>query len=171
MRSICYISKVHLISSDGTIMPDVKDIQESDPDLTENPVLLISAGAKRVLTSWLQKHRKLEKMEGTSACLRQNEEVRNEPSRLASSISFKWLSTDMPTKRSSSHRNSYNIREDAESNLLQEKEELSLKSCPVEKYEDDWRYLAVTGFLVKHFNSRFVFFSMFFFLCYSFLKI
>ncbi|XP_022998382.1 WD repeat-containing protein 6 isoform X2 [Cucurbita maxima] len=154
VRSICYISEVHMISSDGTIMPDVKDIQESDPDLTENPVLLISAGAKRVLTSWLQKHRKLEKMEGTSACLRQNEEVRNEPSRLASSISFKWLSTDMPTKRSSSHRNSYNIREDAESNLLQEKEELSLKSCPVEKYEDDWRYLAVTGFLVKHFNSR-----------------
>ncbi|KAG6606915.1 WD repeat-containing protein 6, partial [Cucurbita argyrosperma subsp. sororia] len=165
VRSICYISKVHLISSDVTIMPDVKDIQESDPDLTENPVLLISAGAKRVLTSWLQKYRKLEKMEGTSACLRQNEEVRNEPSRLASSISFKWLSTDMPTKRSSSHRNSYNRREDeakssysinpdAESNLLQEKEELSLKSCPVEKYEDDWRYLAVTGFLVKHFNSR-----------------
>lgn len=171
MRFICYISKVHLISSDGTIMPDVKDIQEYASNYKENPILLISAGAKRVLTSWLQKHRKLEKMERTNACL-QHGKVRYEPSELSSSVSFKWLSTDMPTKNSSSHRNSYSKRKDeantassinpdAESKLLQEKEELRLRSFPIEKYEDDWRYLAVTGFLVRQFNSRCVFSHVF----------
>ncbi|XP_038903665.1 uncharacterized protein LOC120090197 isoform X2 [Benincasa hispida] len=166
VRSICYISNVHLILSDGTIIPDEKNTQESDSDDREDPILLISAGAKRVLTSWLQKHRKLEKMERTNACLQHNGKVSSEPSGFASSISFKWLSTDMPIKNSTSHRNSFNtmkdeatigssINSDAESKLLQEKEELRLKSCPAEKYEDDWRYMAVTGFLVKHFNSRF----------------
>ncbi|XP_022934499.1 uncharacterized protein LOC111441655 isoform X2 [Cucurbita moschata] len=166
VRSICYISKVHLISSDETIVPDVKDIQESDSDDREDPILLISAGAKRVLTSWLQKHRKLEKMERTNGCLQHNGEVSCEPSGFVSSISFKWLSTDMPTKNSTSHRNSFNTRKDeatvassinpdAEFKFLQEKEELRLKSFSIEKYEDDWRYMAVTGFLVKHLNSKF----------------
>ncbi|XP_008447447.2 uncharacterized protein LOC103489892 isoform X1 [Cucumis melo] len=164
VRSLCYISNVHLISSNGTITPDAKDTQESDLDDREDPVLLISAGAKRVLTSWLQKHRKLEKI--ANACLHHNAKVSCEPSGFATSISFKWLSTDMPTKNSTCHRNSFNtmkdeattgssINPDAESKLLQEKEESSLKSCSVEKYEDDWRYMAVTGFLIKHFNSRF----------------
>lgn len=173
MRSICYISKVHLISSDGTILPDVKDIQESDSDDRENPTLLISAGAKRVLTSWLQTHRKPEKIEGTNACSRHNGKVNYKASGFASSISFKWLSTDMPTKNSTSHGNSINTRKDeattassinpdAESKSLQEKEDLRLKSCPVEKSEDDWRYMAVTAFLVRHFSSRCVFFPMFF---------
>ena len=174
VRSICYISKVHLISSDETIVPDVKDIQESDSDDREDPILLISAGAKRVLTSWLQKHRKLEKMERTNGCLQHNGEISCEPSGFVSSISFKWLSTDMPTKNSTFHRNSFNTRKDeatvassinpdAESKFLQEKEELRLKSFSIEKYEDDWRYMAVTGFLVKHLNSKFVFFPMYFF--------
>lgn len=180
MRSLCYISNVHLISSNGTITPDAKDTQESDLDDREDPVLLISAGAKRVLTSWLQKHRKLEKI--ANACLHHNAKGSCEPSGFPTSISFKWLSTDMPTKNSTSRRNSFNtmqdeattgssINPDAESKSLQEKEELSLTSCSVEKYEDDWRYMAVTGFLVKHFNSRFVLFPIFFFFIVTFLNL
>nr|GEX46851.1 hypothetical protein [Tanacetum cinerariifolium] len=94
-------------------------------DDQENQFLLISAGAKRVLSSWKRK---------------------------ISSISFQWLSSDFTTrnsgknlKESNKEKTNGNIDNGLTCSLTQEKNEL----CCTDSLENDLRYMAVTAFLVK----------------------
>ncbi|WCJ22639.1 Transducin family protein / WD-40 repeat family protein [Euphorbia peplus] len=165
VRSICFVSKMHIISSDRSNLYDWRSKQEE----RDNPFLLISVGAKRVLTSWLLRDRGLDKK---AHPLIEHDGDGNEYMAhmgASSSMSFKWLSTDMPAKNSSTLRKAKNMEKigglneniagmEAEAKSrspLQEQGETELKSSPND--EDDWRYMAVTAFLVKCTGSRLAF--------------
>lgn len=60
VRSICCVSKLHIIPSATTKVPDGRSEHNAADEDKDNPILLISVGAKRVLTSWLLKSRKLD---------------------------------------------------------------------------------------------------------------
>ncbi|XP_027188627.1 uncharacterized protein [Cicer arietinum] len=168
VRSICCVSKLHTIPSATTDVPDRRSELDAADEDEDNPTLLISVGAKRVLTSWLLKHRRLNnKIDYITDNQQNSKEVHDQfLSRLSSSMTFQWLSTDMPTKYSTTHRyadnnvrkvaavaeNVSNIKIDAEpGSLISERETVNLVR---DKHEDDWRYLAVTAFLVKCAGSR-----------------
>ncbi|KAI9182295.1 hypothetical protein LWI28_023964 [Acer negundo] len=105
VKSICCASEIHVIYSVVNKIYEKINRQKADSEDKENPFLLISVGAKRVLTSWLLRNRKMDKVNETPDG-QNHDRVGNgyEPSvRESSSLSFQWLSTDMPTKNSSIH--------------------------------------------------------------------
>lgn len=117
----------------------------------ENPFLLISVGAKRVLTTWLLRKRKLRK---------QNDDLMTvDPY----SMTFQWLSSDMPAGKAkpqiknvnngsnlglNNNAGPANKKEDHSANNVS-KDEVDLMDSPDDAYENDFRYMAVTAFLVK----------------------
>uniref|UniRef100_A0A5B7C8Q1 WD repeat-containing protein 6 n=1 Tax=Davidia involucrata TaxID=16924 RepID=A0A5B7C8Q1_DAVIN len=170
VRSICCVSKIHTIAADLTGMPNGINIQNVALDDRENPFLLISVGAKQVLTSWKRKNRMRDiKEEALADGLDNRTGYGFKPSSgIISSMSFQWLSTDMPIKYCSTHEmrennedevgaaeNVSGINSDAPSESpFPENRKMESKSCLRVKYENDWRYLAVTAFLVKVAYSR-----------------
>ncbi|KAL1816485.1 hypothetical protein DCAR_0520886 [Daucus carota subsp. sativus] len=133
VRSICCVSKMNLYVADSTTLPSGMILEDVD-----SPLLLISVGAKRVLTAWKQNLRK---------ALPYGEDNKTKSdfsykSELSTSMPFKWLSTDMPIRSSNSRGNKNNTENMDSVDLLGD------------KYENDWRYLAVTAFLVKSPDSR-----------------
>jgi len=165
VRSICCVSKVHTISSDMGDAPDGRNELNAAVENKDNPTLLISVGAKRVLTSWILKNRRLDikndflinhqyKSEGVDDCFL---------SSLSSSMTFQWLSTDMPAKYSITHDTPKNNVEkivggaenvshtNNDAGMISES---GMANLIRDKHEDDWRYLAVTAFLVRCSGSR-----------------
>lgn len=165
MRSICSVSKIHVFSADMTNITDGREGRNSFEEDKEFPFLLISVGAKRVLTSWLLRNRKLNKTEDSLAGKQHNatgnDGLPEVPS--SSSVTFQWLSTDMPPKYSSSNKFSENNKKingaaqntsSVKADVDTKEGNMQLKSYNRDKCEDDWRYLAVTAFLVKYAGSR-----------------
>ncbi|KAJ1412523.1 WD40/YVTN repeat-like-containing domain superfamily [Sesbania bispinosa] len=167
VRSICCVSKLHTISSDTSDVPDGRSKLNAAAEDKDNPILLISVGAKRVLTSWLLKNRRLDNKNNFLTDHQYNsKEVDDQVlSSLSSSMTFQWLSTDMPAKYSITHKypennvekvvgvaeNVSNTKIDAgPRSLFSERGMMDVR----DKHEDDWRYLAVTAFLVKCAGSR-----------------
>ncbi|XP_062084393.1 uncharacterized protein LOC133790668 isoform X2 [Humulus lupulus] len=163
VRSICYTSKIHMISSDLAKSTTARNEDDVFGENIENPFLLISVGAKRVLTSWLLRNRNLYKTESALAGEQHKATGNGNSSEVSSSMSFQWLSTDMPPKYSSSDKYTKSIGKGIglvenlsgmKADEGTEDGKMELKSCPRDKCEDDWRYLAVTAFLVKCAGSR-----------------
>ncbi|XVE77500.1 hypothetical protein DITRI_Ditri13aG0067600 [Diplodiscus trichospermus] len=164
VRSICFLSKTHIIASDLSNMPGLEKGQNATSDSKQNPFLLVSVGAKRVLTSWLLRNRRLDENEEIYPGQKHDRcGAGYKPTvEHCSSMSFRWLSTDMPMKRPinggrekivSTAENVSSLDNDADTgSTFTEKGES--KTCLENKYEDDWRYLAVTAFLVKSSGSR-----------------
>ncbi|XP_039161352.1 WD repeat-containing protein 6 isoform X2 [Eucalyptus grandis] len=170
VRSICCVSNIHTTSS-GTSVSDVKGIENLPKDVKGtlmedecNPSLLISVGAKRVLTSWLLRRRKQDGKEDDVTDLQEAENSSLPSSAGSSTFSFQWLSTDMPVKYSVPSKKPGSIKKligVSDTNvrcksLLPDSEALQSKVSAVDKNEDDWRYLAVTAFLVRHSGSRLI---------------
>ena len=150
VRSICCVSKLHIIASDADSLPDERDELNAAIEDKDNPSLLISVGAKRVLTSWLLKNRSLDNKDDTHVDQHFNSKGDGDPilSSLSSSMTFQWLSTDMPAKYSSTHK----YPEDDGKKVVSIAE--SGMGLIRDSHEDDWRYLAVTSFHVKCAGSR-----------------
>ncbi|XP_055962170.1 uncharacterized protein LOC126688213 isoform X2 [Mercurialis annua] len=155
VRSLCFVSKTHIIPSFTTNFSDGRNKQHAFEEDNENLLLLISVGAKRVLTSWLLRDRRLNKKGNPSANQDDNENGNMHSMGSSPSVSFKWLTTDMPAKSCSSRKikdtdNTASSENDVESrSLLQENRDRESKGRLDDKDEDDWRYLAVTVFLVS----------------------
>lgn len=170
VRSICFVSEINQISAVVDNVSEEINRQNGVAEDKENPFLLISVGAKRVLTSWLLRHRGIDEMEETTVESKYNRNGNDLELSLgaSSSLSFQWLSTDMPTKNSSTHgkkkdmkkvdhitRNIASMNANAKTgSISSESREREAKAFLGDKYEDDWRYLAVTAFLVKCPGSR-----------------
>ncbi|KAK2364819.1 notchless protein [Trifolium repens] len=164
VRSICCVSKLHIIPSVTSNVPDEGSELIAANEDKDNPTLLISVGAKRVLTSWLLKSKRDNKTDLLTDNQHNSKEVDDQIlSNLSSSMTFQWLSTDMRTKHSTTRRyaenkivgvaeNGSNIKVGAEPGSLVS--EGGVMNLARDKYEDDWRYLAVTAFLVKCAGSR-----------------
>lgn len=163
VRSICYVSKISILLSDMTGYLNVRTCDNEATENRETPALLISVGAKRVLTSWLLRNRKVDKKEEI-VCDLQHDNTGNGNTCLSPespSMSFQWLSTDMPAKYSSIQKVPKNIEKRVDqagdvSDGIDAASEKGNKELNLikDKYEDDWRYMAVTAFLVKCVNSR-----------------
>ncbi|XVF32972.1 hypothetical protein REPUB_Repub17cG0128500 [Reevesia pubescens] len=166
VRSICFVSRTHIIPSDVSSIPGLGKGQNATSDCKQDPCLMVSVGAKRVLTSWLLRNRRLDEKEEIYPGHKSNrcETGYKSTVKQCSSMSFRWLSTDMPIKSPSTGgrekivstpQNVSSLNNDAKTgSAFTEKGETESKTCPGNKYEDDWRYLAVTAFLVKCAGSR-----------------
>ncbi|OVA13542.1 WD40 repeat [Macleaya cordata] len=169
VRSICFVSKIYTATIDQTCMTKACR-SDASPDDRDNQFLLISVGAKRVLTSWLLQNRRSGNKEETlvNDPLMKTVDKPNPLSRAFSSMSFQWLSTDMPSKFSSTYKRGENTQDDVghgedasnkgsvapSRSPFTENSELEFKSGLMDKNENDWRYLAVTAFLVKGADCR-----------------
>lgn len=175
VRSICFVSEIHMVASEDTDIPDGRSRQTAGAGSGENPFLLISVGAKRVLTSWLlrnRKHKDQQHSETGNGCKPSSGE--------SSSMSFQWLSTDMPARYSSSDYYPEDLEKvvgatehvdntkDGARSFFPGKGKMGITSG----FEDDWRYLAVTAFLVKCAGSRLEeIITIFYFLNYFLLQL
>ncbi|KAA3462396.1 putative WD repeat-containing protein isoform X1 [Gossypium australe] len=165
VRSICFVSNTHIIPSDVSSTPGLEKGQNDTSDGKQNPCLLVSVGAKRVLTTWLLRNRSLNEEEEIYPEQKLNRrETGCKPTvKQCSSMSFRWLSTNMPIrspsmegreKTVSAANKISSLDSDAKTGSTFIEKEGTKSTCLVNKYEDDWRYLAVTAFLVKCASSR-----------------
>ncbi|XP_028791484.1 uncharacterized protein LOC114747332 [Neltuma alba] len=167
VRSLCCVSKLHIISSRATNLCDERGEPNAAIEDQDNPILLISVGAKRVLTSWILKNRRLDNKKDIPVDQQYTSDGNDGEfwSNFSSSLTFQWLSTDMPAKYASTRKNPENdakkVVESAE-NAYDAKIDVKPGSLLPEramdlvrdKHDDDWRYLAVTAFHVKCAGSR-----------------
>ncbi|GAB2262785.1 hypothetical protein Droror1_Dr00003782 [Drosera rotundifolia] len=155
VRSLCFVSKIHSIERNASHADD-----DTSRDDVDNLFLLISVGAKRVLTTWLLKNRQPIEESASNVDMNHVSEALNRSTGYDSSMSFKWLSTDMPKKSVQSKKISNNCSKSVklskpvpgvEPDSVNKGEKLK---CFVDTYDDDCRYLAVTAFHVKLSDSR-----------------
>ncbi|KAK4379806.1 hypothetical protein RND71_001668 [Anisodus tanguticus] len=127
----------------------------------EDCSLLISVGAKRVVTAWKQKS-KMRIREGTldTECNIKNDLHFHGSLSSASflSTSFQWLSTDMASRERNHGKQQSNQKvsgtvENGGSFSSEDKRSYSEPRVP-DIFENDWRYLAVTAFLVQAAGTR-----------------
>ncbi|XP_047325939.1 uncharacterized protein LOC124929581 isoform X2 [Impatiens glandulifera] len=145
VRSLCFASKVHKVAADVITTPyDTSRLNVSFED-RENISLLISVGAKRVLTSWKQR-KNIGVLDTVS--VDGNERAAKSLSK-SSSMSFQWLSTDMPAKHCSTREIKVYPKKEIKADENVENSKVESQSCNTYVSEDDWRYLAVTAFLVE----------------------
>ncbi|XP_019250971.1 PREDICTED: uncharacterized protein LOC109229873 isoform X2 [Nicotiana attenuata] len=145
VRSIFFVSRLHRMVLDENDMPDSVNSEKGFLEDPEDLSLLISVGAKRVVTAWKQKS-KMRIREGTfdPEC-----NIRND---------FQWLSTDMPTRERNHGKlqNNKKISEMVENDgsLPSEDKRSYSEPCVPDICENDWRYLAVTAFLAQVAGTR-----------------
>ncbi|KAI3449343.1 hypothetical protein Pfo_006008 [Paulownia fortunei] len=170
VRSICSVSKMHIFMSDSIGVPNVVYRQNGTLE-DRDPLILISVGAKRVVTAWKQMITMSNKRVDTICSEIDNKNENNitgSSTATMSSVSFQWLSTDMPFKHTSyvKRQNTVEVFEKAEDLTMTTSDAISIESlsskyrkmepnlCPEDNHENDWRYLDVTAFLVKETGSR-----------------
>ncbi|XP_042476563.1 uncharacterized protein LOC122058127 isoform X2 [Macadamia integrifolia] len=166
VRSLCFLSKIHITTGNQSEVSNERDGCSFALDNRDDQCLLISVGAKRVLTAWLLcDNGSNNKEEFLDDGAKENSSI---PSRALPSMSFQWLSSDIPSKFSSTHRRMKNSDEKIGrvKNALNKSSsstsrsncaeilDVDSKFCFGDKNENDWRYLAVTAFLVKGSNCR-----------------
>ncbi|XP_065001018.1 uncharacterized protein LOC135634570 isoform X1 [Musa acuminata AAA Group] len=162
VRSICFIPKIYTF---GSQIHNTSNgcAYHTSANSNEDKLLLLSVGSKQVLTSWVLRNSTAENRES---------KYLSDPSKFQfSSVSFQWLSTHMPQKFANSRRKvakpiklseegscseKTSIESDQISRLMSSECRKDKHDCTfVDQIDNDWRYLAVTGFLLKHVNSRF----------------
>lgn len=148
VRSVCCVSTMHIIAADTPNVSETRG-QDSAVDDSESPCLLISVGAKRVLTSWLLRNGRTTKKEESLVSDSGDDRASSD----VSSVTFQWLATDMPTKSKKTQKSPKldGVEEDTSVNVTESR---SNSYQGRENYEDDWRYMASTAFLVKCVGSR-----------------
>ncbi|CAN6470401.1 unnamed protein product [Victoria cruziana] len=130
------------------------------PCAIEEPLLLISAGAKRVLTCWIHNS----EIGDTSAEENGHDLNSSAEHKL---MTFHWLCNHVPSKFSSTHKK-LETGEEALGNVedislddsriakpfVAQNVEPRLKHVLHKESENDWRYLSVTAFVVKSVDSK-----------------
>ncbi|KAG6412590.1 hypothetical protein SASPL_125273 [Salvia splendens] len=171
VRSICAVSKMHVF------MPDPSNIRNVVYRQTgivngRDPFILISVGAKRVVTAWKQTVTTIKnRVDAISSEMNKNNENNSSDSSAAtmSSLSFQGLSTDMPLRHNSNmkRQDSNNVSETPEDGIVTASNAIPCESVspecrntepnlyPVDNFDNDWRYLDVTAFIVREAGSRF----------------
>ncbi|XP_075524062.1 uncharacterized protein LOC142556499 isoform X1 [Primulina tabacum] len=163
VRSIACVSESFMFIPDG-----VCENTEAFED-QENIFILISVGAKRVITAWKQTTG-MSKIPFDTQSSESNKIVGNNFTSSFTaetpSLSFQWLSTDMPLKLSTYGKiqNTKKVHGTAENLSLMtvgiiSGESLSSKYRKTDlnledNHENDWRYLGASAFLVKDARSR-----------------
>ncbi|VFQ88926.1 unnamed protein product [Cuscuta campestris] len=158
VRSLCTLSKIHRILLKATDVSESVHRQMGNSEDQDNLVILVSVGAKRVMTAWKQKPRSIYETIESQCCEHDNkggDTSRGSPSsKHFSLLSFQWLSSDMPARKNNClHENTKNIIEAVENDTPLSSEDKKMES-KLDRCENDWRYLAVTAFLAKGSGSK-----------------
>ncbi|XP_060217545.1 uncharacterized protein LOC132644899 isoform X2 [Lycium barbarum] len=161
VRSIFFVSRLHRMVLDANDIPESVNSENWFLEDSEDCSLLISVGAKRVVTAWKQKS-KVRIREGTldTECNIKND-LHFDGSLSSApflSTSFQWLSTDMPTRERNHGKQQNNKKvsgtlENGGSFSSEDKRSYS-EPCVPDIFENDWRYLAVTAFFVQVAGTR-----------------
>ncbi|KAF8780362.1 hypothetical protein HU200_001473 [Digitaria exilis] len=147
VRATCFIPKTYTITdkscnySSNGISDDV-----SVENMAET-FLLISVGSKQVLTAWILQPR----IENGQVCLDGLDVNSKQSSKNLESgdlvMSFQWLTTHTPPKLPGNRLKASHIKQSGEegnSSVVQP------NLGVMDHMENDWRYLSVTAFLLKH---------------------
>lgn len=156
VRSICSLSKIHRIMLKATDTSERVQRGMGNLEDQENLLLLISVGAKRVITAWKQKIRSIDQRIESQYCKHDNRDGStshgSSSSKKFSPLLFQWLSSDMPIRNNNCKReNTQKIIEADENDQPLPSKGRKIESKPylLDRCENDWRYLAVTAFLAK----------------------
>ncbi|XP_039780364.1 uncharacterized protein LOC120647591 isoform X3 [Panicum virgatum] len=146
VRATCFIPRTYTIT-DKSCNYSLNDI--SDNIALENKdetFLLISVGSKQVLTTWILQPR----IENGQVCLNGLDVDSKQSSKNLESgdlaMSFQWLTTHMPPKLTRNRLKAGHIKHSEEGNSSVVQPNLGV----MDHMENDWRYLSVTAFLLKH---------------------
>ncbi|XP_057790304.1 uncharacterized protein LOC131007161 isoform X2 [Salvia miltiorrhiza] len=172
VRSICSVSKMHVFMPNPFNIPNEVYRENGTLD-SRDPFILISVGAKRVVTAWKQTittgKNRVDAMCGDMDKKDENNSTGSSAATV-SSLSFQWLSTDMPLRYNNTSikgQNTKDVSETPEDDTVTAADAIPCESfspkCrntgpnlyPEDNLENDWRYLDVTAFLVKEAGSRF----------------
>ncbi|CAL4937260.1 unnamed protein product [Urochloa decumbens] len=148
VRATCFIPKTYIItdkSCNYSLNGISDDIAVENKDRT---FLLISVGSKQVLTTWILQPRIAD---SGQACLSSLDvDSKQSPKNLESgdlAMSFQWLTTHMPPKLTRNRLKEGHIEQSGqEGNSAVVQPNLGV----MDLMENDWRYLSVTAFLLKH---------------------
>ncbi|CAL4920368.1 unnamed protein product [Urochloa decumbens] len=148
VRATCFIPKTYIItdkSCNYSLNGISDDIAVENKDKT---FLLISVGSKQVLTTWILQPRIAE---SGQACLSSLDvDSKQSPQNLESgdlAMSFQWLTTHMPPKLTRNRLKEGHIKQSGqEGNSSAVQPDMGV----MDHMENDWRYLSVTAFLLKH---------------------
>lgn len=149
VRSVCFVSKMHIFMPNSFATPNEVYGQNGASE-DENPSILISVGAKRVVTAWKQivqmNNQKLD-LPCDDVNLKSENNLNGSSTTTLSSFSFQWLSTDMPHKYTNFVNRNKEFAADDHNTTTSD-------ATSSDHLENDWRYLDVTAFLVKEPGSR-----------------
>ncbi|KAL6847615.1 hypothetical protein ACP4OV_022641 [Aristida adscensionis] len=141
IRATCFIHRTYTFTDGSSSGSSNAAVLENK----ENTSLLISVGSKQVLTAWILLPRVAENRQVNLSGLDEDSKQSSENGDVA--MSFQWLSTHMPPKLS---RNRFKAGlakqhfEEGNSSVVQP------NLGVMDQMENDWRYLSVTAFLLKH---------------------
>ncbi|KAM0907272.1 hypothetical protein ACQ4PT_016234 [Festuca glaucescens] len=145
VRDTCFITKTYTLldkscnssGSSGNILVENE----------ETTFLLISVGSKQVLTTWILQPRIAENRQVCSGGLDLDSKQSSECSDNGdSAVTFQWLSTHMPPKLTTNRRKTGHVKQNFEEGNSSAQPNLAI----MDQMENDWRYLSVTAFLLKH---------------------
>jgi hypothetical protein len=145
VRDTCFIAKTYTLldkscnssGSSGNILVENED----------TTFLLISVGSKQVLTTWILQPRIAENRQGCSGGLDLDTKQSLECSDNGdSALTFQWLSTHMPPKLTTNRLKAGHVKRNFEEGNSSAQPNLAI----MDQMENDWRYLSVTAFLLKH---------------------
>jgi hypothetical protein len=145
VRDTCFIAKTYtLIDKSCNSSGSSGNILIENEDTT---FLLISVGSKQVLTTWILQPRIAENRQGCSGGLDLDTKQSLECSDNGdSSLTFQWLSTHMPPKLTTNRLKAGHVKQNFEEGNSSAQPNLAI----MDQMENDWRYLSVTAFLLKH---------------------
>ncbi|KAM0926475.1 hypothetical protein ACQ4PT_003535 [Festuca glaucescens] len=145
VRDTCFITKTYTLidkscnssGSSGNILVENE----------ETTFLLISVGSKQVLTTWILQPRIVENRQvcsgGRDLDSKQSAECSDNGD---SAVTFQWLSTHMPPKLTTNRLKAVHVKQNFEEGNSSAQPNLAI----MDQMENDWRYLSVTAFLLKH---------------------
>jgi WD repeat-containing protein 6 len=152
VRDTCFIPKTYTLADklcNGSSNGIPEDIVLENNDDT---FLLISVGSKQVLTTWILQPRIAGNRRG---CVRGDDVDSKQSSESFdsgdSALSFQWLSTHMPQKLNRNRLKACHAKQ----NLLEGNSSVVQPNMSItDQMDNDWRYLSVTAFLLKHPATR-----------------
>jgi hypothetical protein len=145
VRDTCFITKTYALidkscnssGSSGNILVENE----------ETTFLLISVGSKQVLTTWILQPRIVENRQVCSGDLDLDTKQSSECSDNGdSAVTFQWLSTHMPPKLTTNRLKAGHVKQ----NFVERNSSAQPNLAIMDQMENDWRYLSVTAFLLKH---------------------
>ncbi|AQL10031.1 Transducin family protein / WD-40 repeat family protein [Zea mays] len=147
VRATCFIPETYTVTYNSCNYSS-NGISDGIAVEKDETFLLISVGSKQVLTTWILQPRNAENRQVYSSGLDiDSKQNSRNLENVDSAMSFQWLTTHMPPKLPRNRLKSGHIKQRVEEgnfSVVQPNMDV------MDHMENDWRYLSVTAFHLKH---------------------